>query len=185
MAFSGDFRCVLPDESTSSKSASSGKPSSILFLQNEIIELFVDLTCLFGWPRSYGEIYGLLFLSARPLSFTDIHDRLSLSKGSVSQGLKALRCIGAIRPAQGADERRERFVAETELRELAAGFLNGSIGPQLRDGMKRVERLKREHQSLLAEDEGASRTLLERLEKLENWHRRGSGVLPIIAKFLG
>ncbi len=49
-----------------------------------------------GLPKSYGEVYGLLYASANPLSFAEIHQRISLSKGSVSGGLKALKEFGAI-----------------------------------------------------------------------------------------
>ena len=73
-------------------SASSGNGTAgVAELENEIVEHFADLAAMLAQPRSYGQIYGLLFASTQPLSFTDIVERLDLSKGSVSQGLKALR----------------------------------------------------------------------------------------------
>ncbi len=154
-------------------------------LENEIIDHFAHLAVMLAQPKSYGQIYGLLFASTRPLSFTDIVERLDLSKGSVSLGLKALRSVGAIRPAEGADWRREHFVAETELRMLIAGLLRESIQPQLKAGVGRVETMRSRHRSLLAARNGAGKELQGRLEKLHSWHRKGGTLLPLIAKFLG
>src|SRR4051812_20709987 len=100
-------------------------------IEDELIAHFADLAGAFGFPRSYGQIYGLLYASARPLSFTDIQERLKLSKGSVSQGLKTLRDAKAIRPAEGADWRREHFAPETELRQLLAGFMADAVLPRV------------------------------------------------------
>jgi HTH-type transcriptional regulator, glycine betaine synthesis regulator len=139
-----------------------------------------------GLPPSYGEIYGLLYTATRPLSFTDIHERLTLSKGAVSIGLQALRTIGAVRPADdGPDWRREHFVAETELRTLMAAFLRESIEPQLNQGLARLKAIKANHESALAGSTDDAALFRERLERLQSWHHRGSTVLPLISKFLG
>jgi hypothetical protein len=54
---------------------------------------------VFGVPKSVGQIYGLLYASPEPLSFSDIVERLEISKGSASQGLQFLRSLGAIKIA--------------------------------------------------------------------------------------
>src|ERR1051325_10337814 len=79
-------------------------------LERDFVGIFVGLAGALGLPRSYGEIYGVLYASPRALSFTDLQGKLGLSKGSISQGLKALREVGAVRSAEGDDPRREHFV---------------------------------------------------------------------------
>lgn len=64
-----------------------------------VVGLFVALGDAIGAPKSLASIYGIIFASPRPLSFAEVEERLHLSKGSVSQGLKVLREIGAIRVA--------------------------------------------------------------------------------------
>ncbi len=59
------------------------------------IDLFVRTAALFGVSKSVGEIYGLVFISASPLSLDDIRSRLKMSSGSASQGLRLLRTVGA------------------------------------------------------------------------------------------
>ena len=54
----------------------------------ETIHLFVQLSRALGQPPSVAEIYGLLFISPHPLPQDEFIDRLNLSKGSASQGLR-------------------------------------------------------------------------------------------------
>jgi hypothetical protein len=58
------------------------------------------LVQVLGVPKSVGQIYGLLYASLEPLSFSDIVERLEISKGSASQGLQLLRSLGAIKLAE-------------------------------------------------------------------------------------
>jgi DNA-binding transcriptional regulator GbsR (MarR family) len=154
-------------------------------LQDEIIEHFASLAIMLAQPRSYGQIYGLLFTSTRPLSFTDIVECLDLSKGSVSVGLRALRSVGAIRPVEGPDWRREHFVAETELRALVTGFLKESLQPQLKGGANRLSELRVRHRSALMARNGDGRLLHGRLDKLHSWHRKAGTLLPLVSKLFG
>ena len=80
--------------------------------QTEIIGLFVELVHSFGAPKSLGAIYGLLFASESPLAFDQVVEKLKMSAGSVSQGLKLLKNIGAIRPIFVPGERRDFYVAD-------------------------------------------------------------------------
>ena len=170
---------------TTARTRNGGASGAVAELENEIVAHFADLAAMLALPRSYGQIYGLLFASTQPLSFTDIVERLELSKGSVSQGLRALREVGAIHPAEGSDWRREHFVAETEIRALIGGYLKESIQPQLKQGLVRIEQMRSRHRAMLGARDGDSRILLNRLDRLRGWHRKGGAVLPIIAKFLG
>ena len=54
----------------------------------EIISIFVRLADLLNLPKTVGEIYGLLFISETPMCLDDLMNKLKISKGSTSQGLK-------------------------------------------------------------------------------------------------
>jgi len=75
----------------------SNPASGLLPVEVEVIQLFVQFSRTVGQPRSIAEIYGLLFVSHQPLTLDDLVERLRLSKGSASQGLKYLRELGAVR----------------------------------------------------------------------------------------
>jgi HTH-type transcriptional regulator, glycine betaine synthesis regulator len=108
----------------------------------EVISIFVQMAQTLGAPRSLGEIYGLLFATPRPLSFAEIAAQLTMSKGSVSQGLRFLRTIGAIQPVVVAGDRKEYYEPVVELRALVSGFLKERINPQLETWGARAKALK-------------------------------------------
>ncbi|MFA7345100.1 MAG: hypothetical protein WC003_12425, partial [Terrimicrobiaceae bacterium] len=61
-----------------------------------LISVFSDLADLFGNPRSHGQVYGILFSSPVPLTMEEITNRIGISMGSVSIGLRALEEFGAV-----------------------------------------------------------------------------------------
>ena len=71
-------------------------PARNLPFEAECVAFFSDVVQVFGVPKSVGQIYGLLFASTEALCFSDIVERLDISKGSASQGLQLLRSLGAV-----------------------------------------------------------------------------------------
>ena len=153
--------------------------------EREIIAIFVHMTQALGMPRSLGEIYGLLYATPQPLAFQDIVDRLEMSKGSVSQGLRFLRNVAAIKPVVVAGDRREFFEPVVELRQLVAGVLRERLNPQIETWGARAKALKPADFFLEALTEGERDTLGSRLEKLKTWQKRAGTVLPMVSKLLG
>ena len=151
-------------------------------LQVEVIELFVELSRLLGQPRSLAEIYGLLFVSARPLAMDDLIERLRLSKGSASQGLKYLRNLGAVRTVYVAGDRRVHYEAVAELRKLAVRFLRDQIVPHLDNGQTRLDRIGSMVKQLSPGDRAQ---VIGRVKMLQSWERNGRRFLPMVLKMLG
>jgi DNA-binding transcriptional regulator GbsR (MarR family) len=151
-------------------------------LETEVIDFFVQLSRLLGQPRSLAEIYGLLFISGRPLAMDDLIERLQLSKGSASQGLKFLRNIGAVRMVYVAGERRVHYEAVAELRNLATRFLRDHIVPHLDNGQARLERIAEMVKQLPAEQRGR---VNGRVKMLQSWERNGRRFLPLVVRILG
>jgi DNA-binding transcriptional ArsR family regulator len=178
------------------KSGGGGEASGLTGYEAELVAVFADLVVLLGLPKSFGEIYGLLFASAHPPTFADIERKLGLSKGSVSQGLRALRELGAVREAAAggsaessggaaASARAVRWVATTELRTLLGSLLRERLTPYLE---RQDQRLVAAENTLSADAPGADaathRVLRARLDKLQAWHSRARSVLPLIGKML-
>ncbi|MEI7729509.1 MAG: hypothetical protein WCO56_08045 [Verrucomicrobiota bacterium] len=157
-------------------------PAPLTALETEVIDFFVHLARLLGLPKSVAEIYGLLFLSLQPLSMDQIMGRLSVSKGSASQGLKFLRNLGAVQTVYAAGSRCDHFKAETELRRLAGGFLSKQLGPHFESSLERLERIER---GLAQVPESERGELGMRVRKLRQWEKRGRQLAPVLAKLLG
>lgn len=166
---------------TTVASGSSDAPvEALAALERESIDLFVRLSDLIGVPRSVGELYGFLFVSPEPLSMDALSDRLQLSKGATSQGLRLLRNVGAVRVVYRVGDRRDHFVAETELRKLVDGFLREQVQPHVESGGQRIERMKTLLQDV---PEAHNRSWYEdRLERLERWQKRAHQFLPLLTR---
>lgn len=71
-----------------------------------------------GVNRSVSQIHALLYLSEAPLPADDIVDQLGLARSNVSTGLKELQGYGIVRRVHVEGDRRDHFVAETDLWDM-------------------------------------------------------------------
>jgi DNA-binding transcriptional regulator GbsR (MarR family) len=147
-----------------------------------VIRLFVQLSRTLGQRPSIAEIYGLLFISPQPLTMGDLMERLRLSNGSASQGLKYLRDLGAVRVVEVAGARRTHYEAVAELRNLAGSFLRQQVSTHLSDSGTRLEQITEKAQSLPDKERAHA---LARVRMLQSWDKNGRRVLPLLLKVLG
>ena len=148
-----------------------------------VIDLFLNAASSFGLPKSYGQIYGLLFCHNQSLALDEVMEILQISKGSASQGLRALRQLGAISTVFEPSDRKERFIAEIRLRKLVSGFLREQADPHLDKGVSRLEQIETLIEAL---DDGESRKRgVRRYEILSGWHRQMSRLLPLVKMIVG
>lgn len=149
-------------------------------LELELIEFFVHLAGMLSLPKSVGEIYGLLYGTEEPQTFDVIQTRLNISKGSVSQGLRFLRNINAVKVVYVAGDRRDYYTAEHSLRRLADGFLRERIIPHLDNGKARIAHME----SLLNNDPNATPHQKSAINSLKTWSKKASLFLPLLKRII-
>lgn len=154
-------------------------------VEEQIVAVFVDGVRVLGLPPSLGEIYGILFVSESPLSLDDLVQRLDISKGSASQGIRTLKNLGAIREAERVSptERRTYYEPAVDLKRLVGGFIKEQIRPHLESGQSKISQLTESAKSL--EDSARKQFLNQRIKRLNQWIQNGGKVLPMIQKILG
>ena len=150
-------------------------------LEIESIDFFVRMMSILGMPRSVGEIYGLLYFPDIPLPMEQIVNRLDISLGSASQGLKTLRSLKAVRTTYIPGDRRDHYLAETEFRRLFANFIKEEIMPHMESAKERIQRME---DSLSGNDEPTDEFYQIRIEKLKKLTRAGGRLLPALAGLL-
>lgn len=148
-------------------------------LDREITAFWVEVAAALGFPRSVGEIYGLIFASSEPLNADDIVDKLGISRSGVGQALKTLSDIGAIRPAHRTQSRKDHYELQTDLGVLVRLFLNSRVLP-------RLEELNRRRASLgdRAKKSGPAH-LSARFDQLQRWHGKTAPVLALLKTLAG
>jgi len=77
-----------------------------------------------GFTRTMGRAFGLLYLSREPLPQSEIQKRLGISAGSASMTLSALGRWGVVHKVWVRGQRREHYQAETDFWKMISGVLN-------------------------------------------------------------
>jgi len=77
-----------------------------------------------GFTRTMGRTFGLLYLSHEPLPQSEIQARLGISAGSASMTLAALGRWGVVHRVWVRGQRREHYQAETDFWKMISGVLN-------------------------------------------------------------
>lgn len=170
------------------------RPADVVAFEVQMVDFFVSAADLLGVPKSVAAIYGIVFASPEPLSFSEIESRLEISKGSVSQGLRVLREVGALKvvsmdPAARNGEgesgngsrspfsarRCDGYVPDLELRRLVARFLESRLEKQLTAGSSRLAALGKAVPGKGVE----AAELKKRLQSLSDWHSKAKTLLPL------
>lgn len=71
-----------------------------------------------GVNRSVSQVHALLYLSDHPLHAEEICEVLGLARSNVSNALKELQGYGIVRRQHVSGDRRDHFVAETDLWDM-------------------------------------------------------------------
>ena len=147
-----------------------------------VVHLFVKLSRALGQPASVAEIYGLLFVSPRPLPQDEFIERLNLSKGSASQGLRYLLDLGAARTVNLEGDRRVHYEAVAELRNLASRFLQQQILPSFENSDKHLASLAAAAKELSGEQRDHA---IARVKLLRSWEQKSRRIFPVALVLLG
>lgn len=151
-------------------------------VEAEVVGLFTQIARMVGLPRSYGQIYGLLFISERPLSMDHLIERLDISKGSASQGLKFLRQAGALQMVYVENDRRLHYQPVAELRNLVSRFLQDKVMPNLDSTIEELDGIAEKLKDVPPEQRAH---LKKRLALLQSWEKRTRRFLPAVIKLVG
>ena len=155
--------------------------SELSELEIEAIELFINFLKLIGLPKSVGEIYGLLFVSPKPLAMDDLMQRLQISLGAASQGLRLLRSFGAVKVVYVPGDRRDHYLADLDLSNFATVFIKEELRPRMERALDRIARMEELSSDLNAAERKSAHV---RIERLKHWLEKGQTMLPWILKFL-
>ena len=155
--------------------------------QRDMIELGGRVCQLLGISRSTGQIYGLLFLSAKALSLDNIAAALGISKASASTGTRLLLAWRAIRVSWVPGERRDHFEIDPDLANLLRTHYRDVIQRRFLASQNRVQTisasLEEEHANELMSTEDYA-VCSERLKVIVEIQKKVQELLPLVQKLL-
>jgi DNA-binding transcriptional regulator GbsR (MarR family) len=87
------------------------------------MEAMGRITSFWGFSRIMGQLYGLLYLSSKPLTLDDMSESLSISKGNVSINIRALERWNMVKTVWIKGDRKDYYEAETDFWKIIKGVL--------------------------------------------------------------
>jgi DNA-binding transcriptional regulator GbsR (MarR family) len=135
----------------------SAKEQRLFAAQLEVAEIFGNIAAFWGFTRTQGRIYGLLFVSPEPVPQSELRDRLEISAGSASMTLASLLDWGVVhregrmyvaetdlwKAITGVMRRRERAEVESAIQRMSAVVQSlrdaGEHAPRLRFALERTQ----------------------------------------------
>ena len=155
--------------------------------RQEMVEVSGRLSQIVGFPRSTGQIYGLLYFSSIPLSLGDICEILCISKASTSTGSRQLVILGAIRKVWIPGERKDYYEASEDLIKLITGSYRTLVRPKINSSESRLatmeESLKDDYKMKVITNDQYE-FILKRLANIKRIHGKISKLMPIFEKIL-
>jgi len=139
-----------------------------------------------GFTRTMGRVFGLLYLSPVPLPQADIQQRLNVSAGSASMTLAALGRWGVVHRIWVPGQRREHYQAETDFWKMISGVLNERERREIAAAIAVVDKAKagahaaRKSSRARAKVKAEATFVAERLERLDDICRLGQTMLDML-----
>lgn len=107
-------------------------PGPVEQAQAHVAEVCGEITEFWGFTRTQGRVFGLVFMSPEPLDHRTVRERLDISAGSASMTLTSLVELGVLH----RDGRL--YVAETNFWKLITSVLRQREGDMITDAIDRV-----------------------------------------------
>ncbi len=109
-----------------------------------------DFIRYWGFRRIHGQIWSILYLSARPLSGVEIISLLGVSKALVSPALKELENEGLIKQTESENAKTKRYQAVEDVQKIIAEVLQRREKPMLNQISQSFSQLQIEDQATYA-----------------------------------
>lgn len=122
-----------------------------------------DLGGQWGVNRSVAQIHALLLVSDAPLNAEDIAVSLGLARSNVSNSIKELVTWNLVKRAPVAGDRRDHFVAESDMWEMVSRIVAMRKARELDPAAEVLDHCLTEAK----EDPAATRAAVQRLSELQ------------------
>ena len=104
--------------------------------KNKFVQSWGALGSQWGINKTMAQIHALLMISTEAVSMEDIMEELQISRGNASMNLRALMDWGIVYKEYKAGERKEFFIAEKDLDELAVKIAKERSKREIKPALK-------------------------------------------------
>ncbi len=104
--------------------------------KNKFVQTWGALGSQWGINKTMAQIHAFLMVSSAPVSMEEIMEELKISRGNASMNLRALMDWGIVYKEFKQGERREFFIAEKDLDELATKIARERSKREIKPALK-------------------------------------------------
>lgn len=143
---------------------------SVHQLQHGTMETMGRITAFWGFSKIMGQLYGLLYLSPKPLTLDEMAESLSISKGNVSINIRALERWNMVRQVWVKGDRKDFYEAETDFWKIIRGVLKEREKKEFDQALGSIAGLRKKGEEIHKKEKSAETAFaIERLKKLEDF----------------
>jgi DNA-binding transcriptional regulator GbsR (MarR family) len=148
----------------------------------QIVLRWGDLGGQWGVNRSVAQIQALLFLSDKPLTAEDVAETLGMARSNVSNSLRELMAWKLIHRVSVLGDRRDHYVAETDLWQMATRVAQGrkarEIDPMVAAIGEAMAGLGRDDRGVSPEVKARLKRMHEFVTTVDAWYQQMLHVPP-------
>lgn len=139
-------------------------------IREGLMEAMGRITSFWGFSKIMGQLYGLLYLSPKPLTLDDMVESLSVSKGNVSINIRALERWNMVKNVWVKGDRKDYYEAETDFWKIVKGVLREREKKEFDLALESVTKLLHKSTELQKTSKDAAAAFaVDRLKKLEDF----------------
>jgi HTH-type transcriptional regulator, glycine betaine synthesis regulator len=150
--------------------------------RDNLIQELGRLSAFAGFNKAMGQIYGLLYLSAEPISLGEIAVQLGISKGNASLNMQTMERWGLINPVSKKGDRRDYYQAETDFWKIAQGIISGRDEKEIERTVDSITNICESVRTGAEKNENAEQQFIQ--ERLENMVEFGNATSQMIQAFI-
>ena len=146
------------------------KSNTLEEIREGIMEAMGRISSFWGFSKIMGQLYGLLYLSFKPLTLDEMADSLAVSKGNVSINIRTLERWNMVKPVWVKGDRKDYYEAETDFWKIVKGVLREREKKEFDQALSTVSNYRKKVEDIHknAKKPGTA-VIIERMKKLEDF----------------
>jgi len=94
-------------------------------IKENFIQGLSQISQFWGFPKSMGAIFAVLYLSPQALSLDELVENTGFTKGAISTGVRSLARMGLIHRQAKLGDRKDYYIAESDFYKAMRVILKG------------------------------------------------------------
>ena len=156
--------------------------------EDRFIEHIGNICNKFGLNNFLAQLYGVLYLSNRPLSLDELTEKMQASKGNISINIRVLEQWGAVKRVWMRGSRKDFYEAELNLKKVLGERIKSSFQKHMSDMSSMLKEsnqlIKSAVDELSDEEKDIAKVYEARLKKIEELNGLVNTALSFADKIL-